>query len=323
VRYCTGTSEDLIQSATLSNDLWGKIKVGDEIHVDNRPFLAYCYWHRYQAGADSVTLDRLPFGELHQFAIDGRAIYPQRPLFVHGSHNLIEKTADFKGKMILIQNGLDAAAWPNPAFSYQRLVEARLGANASDRFRLWWMAHASHASPSGLSPATPPPVRSTRLVDVQGGVQQAVRDLIDWVENDIEPSPNSGCIYSHDHGLVLAPTAATRHGIQAVVTALANGGVSTVVIAGSEVNFEVLAECPPGAGTIIHVEWDFDGAGTWPFQHDEVDGSQSSVRLQTTWSFDTPGTYIGAVRVTSHRDGDVHAQTRTIKNLGRFRVSVT
>jgi hypothetical protein len=87
------------------------------------------------------------------------------------------------------------------------------------------------------------------------------------------------------------------------------------------VELEVHAEVPPNAGSIVSVEWDFDGQGAFPFQHD-VTGTEKSVRLSTTHTYDTPGTYFVTARVYTHRDGDVKAQYRRLPNIASARVVV-
>ena len=69
--------------------------------------------------------------------------------------------------------------------------------------------------------------------------------------------------------------------------------------------------------------WDFDGDGTYPFHHDDVDGSAREVKLSLTHAYDQPGTYFAAVLVSSHRDGDVKATSRRIPIVARARVVVT
>src|SRR3546814_7660900 len=75
------------------------------------------------------------------------------------------------------------------------------------------------------------------------------------------------------------------------------------------VELEVRTEVPPGAGTIIAVEWDFDGQGKYPFGH-EVSGKDSALTLSTSHEFDQPGTYFPTARVVSHREGDLDAKLR-------------
>jgi cytochrome P450 len=84
----------------------------------------------------------------------------------------------------------------------------------------------------------------------------------------------------------------------------------------------VHAEVPPGAGTIVGVEWDFDGSGTYPYSRD-VDAPATQLTLSTTHRYDRPGTYFATARVHSHREGDVRATTRRIPNVGQARVVVS
>ena len=97
------------------------VQVGDEVLVDNREYLAYTYFHRYQVDA------RAP--EYAQFLVDGRPVYPQRERNFARSGLLSGGTpsGQFTGKMIVVQNAHDAACWPNAAISYRRAVERNLG----------------------------------------------------------------------------------------------------------------------------------------------------------------------------------------------------
>jgi hypothetical protein len=148
-----------------------------------------------------------------------------------------------------------------------------------------------------------------------------MKDLIDWVENGIEPL---GTDYEYVDGRVILPaTVAERGGIQPIASVTANGGERAEVAVGEPVTLRVHAEVHPKAGTIVDVAWDFDGSGTFPFRHEEVDGTSRDLTLTTTHDYDRPGTYFVTARVESHRDGDVHAQLRRIEALGQARVVVT
>jgi hypothetical protein len=92
---------------------------------------------------------------------------------------------------------------------------------------------------------------------------------------------------------------------------------------GEPVSLELRATVPPGAGTIIHADWDFDGTGTFPFEHSDVDGSAASVVLSTTHAFERAGEYFVTGRVHSHRAGDVSATSCRVPNLGQARVVVS
>ena len=121
---------------------------------------------------------------------------------------------------------------------------------------------------------------------------------------------------------MLPDTAAARRGIQPVVHVRANGGTRAEVTAGEPVTLEVAAAAPPGAGTIIALEWDFDGSGAFPFRHD-VNGTDADVKLTTRHTYDRPGTYFATARAVSHRQGDVDAAHRRIVNVASARVVVT
>ena len=107
-----------------------------------------------------------------------------------------------------------------------------------------------------------------------------------------------------------------------MVRATVNGGPKAEVKTGESVELNVEAEVPPNAGTIVSVEWDLDGWGSFPFRHD-VDGSATSVNLSTTHSYDRPGTYFATARVLSHREGKVDAEFRLIPNLASVRIVVS
>jgi hypothetical protein len=80
---------------------------------------------------------------------------------------------------------------------------------------------------------------------------------------------------------------------------------------------------PAGAGTIVDVAWDFDGSGTFPFSHPEVDGTATDATLTTSHTYERPGTYFATALVHSHRDGDVTATSRRLPNVAQARVVVT
>jgi hypothetical protein len=84
----------------------------------------------------------------------------------------------------------------------------------------------------------------------------------------------------------------------------------------------VHAAVPPGAGTLIAVEWDFDGSGTYPYRHDGIDGTTTELTLSTTHTYDRPGTFFATARVTAHRHGDVKALLCRIETIAQARVVV-
>ena len=287
---------------------------GDTVLVDNSDFLAYANFTRHQN-------EDIP--ELDAFRVDGRPVFPQRARAT-GSPELYfvaPYEAAFDQKMIVVQNTHDAQCWPCATENLRRLLVARRGTDAD--LRVWFTEHAMHLPTGPRVPEGPRPVRSTRLVDYRGHVHQAVRDMIAWVEDGIEPPADTRYERSADGAIVLPGDAAERLGIQPVVTATVLGGARADVRVGDTVELEALAHTPPAGGTIVALEWDFDGTGAFPLREDGIDGTRTDVRVTQRTSFDAPGVYFPSVRVTAHRDGDVSSPQRRLVNLARVRVVVT
>ncbi|HEX4505397.1 MAG TPA: tannase/feruloyl esterase family alpha/beta hydrolase [Alphaproteobacteria bacterium] len=315
--YCTSQAGSTWLGNAIDqagNLRFAAVKPGDTIKITNRPFLAYCSWYKHHvvAGDPGFANEML----------DGRPLYPQRAVQVpatifSGGRN----TAKFQGKMLWYQHTHDTAVWPAPAFYYRdEIVKAQGETGAHDRYRLRFTEYAHHIPAPGI-PKGAAPVPTTRLIDYMPQIEQGLHDLVAWVEKGVEPAQTNADY--RDGKVVLPPTATQRGGIQPVVRATANGSPRADVKPGQPVAFAVDAEVPPGAGTLIAVEWDFDGAGAYPFKHPGIDGKAKALKLDTTHAFDKPGTYFAAVRVVSHRDGDVAATSCRIENLGRVRVVVT
>ena len=75
---------------------------------------------------------------------------------------------------------MDEAAYPWQAAWYDDLVHSAQP-DADDRFRLWFVDHAMHMPPH-VAPGDPRPVRTTRIVNYGGVLEQALRDVAAWVE---------------------------------------------------------------------------------------------------------------------------------------------
>jgi hypothetical protein len=291
-----------------------EVVIGDEVLVDNSDFLAYANFTRYQDE---------DYPELAAFRVDGRPVYPQRARAT-GSPELY-LVAPYEGafdqKMIVIQNTHDAQCWPCAAENLRRLLVARRG---SDRdLRVWFTEHAMHLPTGPRVPEGPPPVRSTRLVDYRGHVHQAVRDMIAWVEDGTDPPGDTNYARSDDGAVILPLDADERQGIQPVVVATVNGGARAEVGVGEIVELDAAAAAPPGGGTIVTVEWDFDGTGAFALREAGIDGSRRDVQVTQKTTFDAPGVYFLCVRVTAHREGDVNSPQRRLTNLARVRVVVS
>jgi hypothetical protein len=267
------------------------IAPGDRVTVDNRRYLAWCHHHQHQ------VVDGHP--AYAQDTVDGIALHPQRPLLPVMMFSPF--TYDFTGKMIVVQGAQDIAVWTASMVDYHAGVAARLGDAVDDRFRMWWIDRMGHlpASTYGL------PARTSQMIDYLGIIEQALRDLIAWVEDGLPPPPTTGYRYTADHALALVPGAVERRGVQPIVD------LEVCSVDGNKVAFRARADVPPGAGSIVAIEWDPTGTGTWVAGTDEHNHA-----------YDRSGCYIAAVRVTSHRTGNRDDPFGRVQALGRTRVVV-
>ena len=298
-----------------------KVEVGDEVLVDNAPYLAFQTYHRHQV----PSTDEWP--EWDQFRAAGKPVYPQRPQllgprFVR-NNGAGQMNGRFAGKMIVVQSLFDEIAYPQQADWYRRRVSSVLGDRADDQYRVWFTDHAMHQDPAVMPQIDITPHRSTRIINYRGVLEQALRDLAAWVERGVAPPPSTN--YENLDGQILLPaTAAERRGIQPVVHLTANGDERADVVVGEPVAFEALVEVPPGAGTIVAGEWDFEGTGDFPvaepFTNEDV--SYTSMTITREYAFSAPGTYFPALRVTAQRLGQADNAHGRVMNLGRVRVVV-
>jgi hypothetical protein len=285
---------------------------GDEVQVDNRRFLAYCYFARHH------VMDEPAFDHLR---VDGKPIYRQHPVPEMSSLMGVCYSGQYEGKVLWIHHTHDSSVWPAWGTLYHRAVRQAQGEEgARQRFRIRWTEYAEHG-PYGMVPAEPNRVAATRLIDFRGITEQSLRDLIQWVENGVAPV---GTQYTYQGGRVILPaTASERGGIQPVASATANGASRADVTVGLPVTLQVHAAVPPLAGALIAVEWDFDGSGTFPFRHEGIDGTATELTLSTTHSYSRAGTFFATARITAHRQGDVTASFGRIETIAQARVVVT
>jgi hypothetical protein len=319
-----GAAGKTIQLASVSGDkvvfgpvdvsVLAKIKVGDEVFVDNSNFLAVQTYHRHQVPSKE-------YKAWDQFRdSEGKPIYPQRPmllgpLFTRGAAGVLP-TGTFKGKMILLCSLWDREAFAWQGDFYREKVKANLGDKTDDNFRLWYTDKALHGD---LSKQEYP----TRTVSYLGVLQQALRDLSQWVEKGKEPAASTN-YKIEDAQVVLPQTAAERKGIQPVVNLTAKGMKKTTVKMSQKVEMMAVVEVPPHMGKIVSAEWDFEGAGTFPVKQKDIvfDEKTGRATLKMTHQFSKSGTYFPTLRVASQREGDAQTPFARIQNLDRVRVVV-
>jgi hypothetical protein len=305
-------ADDVVVVGVADPKVLSLIKAGDQVQVDNSNFLAAQTYHRHQVpGAEFYVWDQFR-------GPDGKPIYPQRPLllgplFAANASGTVQ-SGQFRGKMILIENLWDREAFPWQADWYRTKVQQNLGARLDDNFRLWFVDHALH----GDSTQQEDP---THTVSYLGVLQQALRDLANWVEKG-QPPPVSTTYKMVDGQVVVPPTAAERKGVQPVITVKANGQARADVAAGQPVTLTAAIELPPQAGRIVTAEWDLDGSGSYPLEADLDSKPAPSLNVKLLHSFDKPGTYFVTLRAASQREGDGQTPFARVQNLGRARVVV-
>ena len=303
---------DLLVLGSNDQSVVARIKQGDEVKLDTSDFLAAQTYHRHQVpGPD--------FPEWNQFRKpDGTPIYPQRPMLI--GPMLVQNTAGsletgkINGKMIVVASLWDREAYPWQADWYRKRVEHELGDRFNDTFRLWYTDHALHGDETNQEDPT-------RTVSYLGVLEQALRDLSDWVEKGTPP-PASTEYKVIDGQVIVLNSATDRSGIQPVVHLSANGKTRTDVTAGRPVKFTATIELPPNTGKIIAAEWDFEGDGKFAVSQPMKSSTGSQIRLTTAHTFAKPGTYFTTLRATSQRNGDQKTPYARIQNLDRVRVVV-
>lgn len=305
-------------------DVFEGVEVGDEVMVDNRDFIAFCHYHRYEVtdtdfkGGVDATYD--------PWLIDGTPVYPQRGLAPISNAAPTSYKANFTSKMIYVQPTLDAQVWPTTVFPYVHRVQETLGDRVDEQFRMWFVENSPHGAPEFLGPALTsekdPGVWSTRLVSYDGVTAEALRHVVRWVEEGVAPTFYKGWGLTHDNKLSLPDTAAERGGVQPIVKAKANGGLRAEVKVGETVTFLGEAEQPSGAGGVVRAEWDFEGRGKWEHKQAGLDGVSPKVSVTATHAYDKPGTYFASFRVGAHTQGARGAEP-SIDNLARVRVVVS
>jgi hypothetical protein len=299
------------------------VEEGDQVLIDNRDFVAFCYYHRYAALEPGVEHEEVQ-AELAPWGIDGIPIYPQRPDRPSSEAAPSAYKAELSSKMIYVQPTLDAQVWPTTIIPYDRKLRENMGDRADDHYRLWFAENSPHGTPEFLGPVLTsekdPGVWRSRLVSYDGVTAQALRDVVAWVEDGIAPPSYAGAGLSRDNRLVLPATAGERGGVQPVVSASANGRVRAEVRVGETVSFVGVAEQPPGMGAVVSAEWDYEGTGG--FEAAELDGEPVRVEIPGSHAYTKPGTYFASFRAGAHRQG-LKGQGPTVLNLARVRVVVS
>jgi hypothetical protein len=203
---------------------------------------------------------------------------------------------------MLLTGMSDNLAWPVFNASYAEEIEKALGpAKANSMMRFYIHDNGSHSGGAG-----------------QPGIfRQSIIDLMAWVEKGIAPPPSSR--YTIKNGqVILAPTAAERHGLQPVMSLTANGGARALVGVNQPVNLVAKLEMPPKTGKIVQYSWTVADTAEAPTN---VAKPQTLVNVNRMLTFDKPGTYVVRLTVNGQRDGLVDPADQTLlQNFKEVRV---
>ena len=283
---------------------------GTQIAADNRWSIAARSYYRHQLPPQEEG-----FTVYNRFYDDaGEPLYPQRQSRIAGMMaSSISGGATysglFQGKVILVSNlqDVDAYTWHAPWY-VERVRSAQGDAGVDERLRIYVNENADHLE----GPVTGE--KSTRIVSYDPMVQRALRELVAWVEEGVEPASSTS--YTVAGGQVVLPsTAAERAGVQPVVTLAVD---TTTAEVGQPVRFEVSADMPASAGEVVRIDWEFTGTGDYV---EAMQTSEETVRAGVEHVFAEPGAYWVTVRATSAAadNSDSFAQ---VQNLARVRVVV-
>jgi hypothetical protein len=287
------------------------VKPGDEVRVDNSNFLAAQTYHRHQVPDASYKV-------WDQFrSTDGMPLYPQRPmqlgpLFAMGAAGTVP-SGKFNGKIIVVGATLDREAFAWQSDWYRQRFEAIYGADAKNKYRLWYAENAVH----GYNEFVDDPARIVSYLPV---LHRALRDLSAWVERGITPPANSG-YRVNDGQVVLADTAKERLGVQQVVRLSIDGAPVAKVKVGSLVALKGSIDVPPGGGRVVGAEWDFEGVGKFS-PAPSLQSRGASATVKATHVYTKPGTYFAVLKGSTQRDDAKGTPYARIENLGRVRVIV-
>ncbi len=299
----------------------GKVQPGDVLKLDNSDYIAIQSYYRHQVPDDLTAHAWDQFRDAN-----GKPAIPQRD-FVMGPGFCGTGTVqdgNIHCKVINIQSLMDESTCPWCADWYRQQIIKSKG--SEDDFRVYYMERCMHGNVSL--------VRSNMVVNYLGALNQAMLDVSDWVERGIEPAPST--VYQYQEGQIIPePNANTRLGMQPTIILTANGKACAKVKPGEPVTFQAQAMCPPNAGEITYLDFDFE-ADNIVAMDKPVDNKFATkgqvvptqiagclgATAEVTHTYDKPGIYFASVEVRQNRTGDPTDPFTQIRNLSRARVIV-
>jgi hypothetical protein len=180
-----------------------------------------------------------------------------------------------------------------------------------------------HTSPQAPSEKDPRPTEVTRIVSYTPIIQQALRDLTQWVERGISPPRSTN--YTVVDGQVVTPATATeRGGTQPLAELHVEGDKARAdVRVGAPVRFSGAIQIPPGRGRIVAADFDFEGIGAFASAGKVTHTGKYTATVEATHSFAKPGTYFPVMRAAAQASENVDSPFGRVTDLGRVRVVVS
>lgn len=294
-------------------ELLKKAAVKDTVVLDNSDYIALQTYHRHQVPEkEYVCWNQFRDGK-------GEPLYPQRPMLVGPMISMGGAGSVQNGKpgckMIVLESLMDESAFPWQADWYRRQVEKHSGKEADRSFRLWYMENCMHSDCEEGNGGD-----HQHVVSYLGALYQALLDISDWVERDIEPAETTK--YSLKDGQIIVPDSAKkRAGIQPVVHLYADGDKKVCIRAGEKVTLTAEIDVPEKGGHIEEAKWDFEMTGTFGESGNLTVLENGGAIAVASHVFQTPGTYFPVVKVASNKMQE-DSFTR-VWNQDRVRIVVT
>ena len=162
--------------------------------------------------------------------------------------------------------------------------------------------------------------RGPRLVDYNGILQQAVRDVSAWVEAGTAPPPSTR--YEIKNQQVVVPSLAfDRRGIQPTINLTSGGRRKVEIPVGKRIELVGEIRVPVGAGNVIATEWNRTGYGNY-VEPSSPTADGPTIAERASFTYNKPGTYYPVLRVTSQRGDASSYRFGRVMNLARVRVVV-
>lgn len=139
-RFIFGVLRDVLVLGGNGRELLEGVKVGDEITLDNRKYLSFCYHWQHQVEPK--------FREWAHSVVDSQlAVYTQRPKMPRIQAIYPYSYDVGPRKIMILENLMDRGTWPSSAAAIAEQYKNVRGEQwVRDNFRLYYNDHAWHGT---------------------------------------------------------------------------------------------------------------------------------------------------------------------------------